>query len=411
MKSIPVAVLLCTLVLSGCGVAANPPMTSAPPMARSASPQAASFEAWKAQFRSRALAEGIRPQVLDAAFGGVTKNLEVVRLDGAQAEFTKPIWEYLDSAVSADRINTGRAKAGSLDSTLSAIERRFGVQRQYIVAIWGMETNYGGYRGSIPVIESLSTLAYEGRRRDFAEEQLIAALKIIQAGDITPQRMNGSWAGAMGHTQFIPTSYLSYAVDFTGDGRRDVWSDNPTDALASAANYLASAGWEPGRPWGVEVRLPQGFDYSQADQANRRPVAEWRARGVTAVDGSALPDHGSAAILVPAGASGPAFAVYQNFFVIKKYNNATSYAMGVGHLGDRIAGAGPFRAPWPRSERTLSRSETQDMQRRLTAIGYDTGGTDGIVGPDTMNAIRQFQAANDLTPDGFASAALLQKLR
>jgi membrane-bound lytic murein transglycosylase B len=403
--------LLSALVLSGCGVAANPPMTSAPPMARSATPQAASFGAWQVAFRSRALSEGIRPEVFDAAFRGVTENLEVVRLDGRQAEFTKPIWEYLDSAVSADRISTGRAKASQLEATLAAIERRFGVQRQYVLAIWGMETNYGGYRGSIPVIESLATLAYEGRRRDFAEEQLIGALKIIQAGDITPERMKGSWAGAMGHTQFIPTSYLSYAVDFTGDGRRDVWSDDPTDALASAANYLASAGWEAGRPWGVEVRLPQGFDYAQADQGNLRPVAEWRAKGVTAADGSALPDHGSAAILVPAGASGPAFAVFQNFFVIKKYNNATSYAMGVGHLGDRIAGAGPFRGAWPRGERALSRSETEDMQRRLTAKGFDTGGTDGIVGPDTISAIRRFQAANGMTPDGFASAALLQRLR
>jgi membrane-bound lytic murein transglycosylase B len=215
----------------------------------------------------------------------------------------------------------------------------------------------------------------------------------------------------MGHTQFIPTSYLSYAVDFTGDGRRDVWSDVPTDSLASAANYLAHAGWQPGAPWGVEVRLPASFDHSQADQANRRSAAHWRAQGVTTLAGAPLPDYGPVAIIEPAGARGPAFAVYQNFFVIKRYNNATSYAIGIGHLGDRIGGAGPFAQPWPRGERNLSRTETEELQRRLTALGYDTGGADGVFGPDTASAIRRFQAANGMTPDGYPSSALLTRLR
>ncbi len=236
-----------------------------------------------------------------------------------------------------------------------------------MLAIWGMETNFGKNRGSIPVIESLATLAYDGRRRGFAEEQLIAALRILQSGDVTPAGMRGSWAGAMGHTQFIPTSYQSYAVDFTGDGRRDVWSDDPSDALASAANYLARSGWQHGQPWGIEVRVPQGFNYGSADQSNIRPVGDWRARGVTALDGSPLPDHGQAAIIAPAGSRGPSFAVYHNFFVIKKYNNATSYAMGVGHLGDRIMGAGPFVGAWPRGERELSRTEKIELQQRLIA--------------------------------------------
>jgi membrane-bound lytic murein transglycosylase B len=215
----------------------------------------------------------------------------------------------------------------------------------------------------------------------------------------------------MGHTQFIPTSYLSYAVDFTGDGRRDIWSDDPTDALASAANYLAKSGWQRGRPWGVEVRLPQGFNYGSADQSNIRPVADWRGRGVTAVDGSSLPDHGPAAIIAPAGARGPAFAVYRNFFVIKRYNNATSYAMGVGHLGDRIAGGGPFQGVWPRGERELSRTEKVELQERLTARGYPTGKTDGVIGPDTIAAIRAYQSREGLTPDGFATTTLLARLR
>jgi len=309
-------------------------------------------------------------------------------------------------------IASGMMEAKGEDySSLDAIERTYGVQGEVVLAIWGMESNYGGFRGDIPVVESLATLAYDGRRRSFAEEQLIAALRILQAGDVAPTAMRGSWAGAMGHTQFIPTSYLSYAVDFTGDGRRDVWGDDPTDALASAANYLARAGWQAGRPWGVEVRLPQGFNFASADQSNRRPVTYWRGLGVTGIDGTALPDHGPAAIIAPAGARGPAFAVYQNFFVIKRYNNATSYAIGVGHLGDRIAGGGGFAQAWPRGERELSRTEKMELQERLTAYGYATGEVDGVIGPDTIQAIRAYQSSQGLTPDGFASAELLARLR
>jgi membrane-bound lytic murein transglycosylase B len=414
LHKIAVVALLSAVAIGGCA-GANPPLeTSNPPLSRSVatpSPQPASFTAWRDGFRGRALRQGIRPEVFDAAFRGVGVNADVVRLDSRQAEFTKPIWEYLDSAASPTRVETGRAKRAQLDPTLAAIEGRYGVDRQAVLAIWGMESNYGGNRGSIPVVESLATLAYEGRRRSFAEEQLVAALRIIQAGDVAPEAMRGSWAGAMGHTQFIPTSYLSMAVDFTGDGRRDVWSDDPTDALASAANYLARNGWQRGRPWGVEVRLPAGFNYGSADQSNRRPVADWRARGVTRIDGSPLPDHGTAAIVAPAGARGPAFAVYQNFYVIKRYNNATSYAIGVGHLGDRIMGEGGFAASWPRGERELSRTEKIELQERLIAQGHDTGATDGVIGPNTVAAIRTFQVSQGLEPDGFATTALLARLR
>ncbi len=410
MHRIALATLMLALAAGGCA-GANPPLEkSDPPMARAA-PPATSFAAWRSGFRSRALAQGISPQVFDAAFEGVGVNEEVVRLDGKQAEFSKPIWEYLDGAASSARIETGRARRAQLDATLAAIEARYGVDRQVVVAIWGMETNYGGNRGSMEVIESLATLAYEGRRRDFAEEQLMAALQILQAGDVDPSHMRGSWAGAMGHTQFMPTSYLTYAVDFTGDGRRDIWSDDPTDALASTANYLARSGWTRGQPWGVEVRLPEGFNYGSADQSNVRPVSDWRARGVTLRSGASLPDYGAAAIFLPAGATGPAFAIYDNFFVIKKYNNATSYAMGVGHLGDRLMGGGPVQGAWPRGERELSRTEKIEMQERLIARGYDTGNTDGVIGPNTIQAIRAFQAREGLTPDGFATASLLVRLR
>jgi membrane-bound lytic murein transglycosylase B len=408
---IPLAACVLAFAASGCG--ANPPLESSPPpLARNApSPQPASFAAWRDGFRGRALAAGIRPEVFDAAFQGVSVNAEVVRLDSRQAEFTKPIWEYLDGAASADRVSSGRAQRQRLGPTMAAIERAYGVDGDVVLAIWGMESNFGGFRGDMPVIESLATLAYEGRRRDFAEEQLVAALRIVQAGDVSPQAMRGSWAGAMGHTQFMPTSYLASAVDFTGDGRRDIWGDDPTDALASAANYLAQRGWQRGRPWGMEVRVPEGFNYGSADQSNRRAVSDWRARGVTALDGSPLPDHGRAAIIAPAGARGPAFAVYQNFFVIKQYNNATSYAMGVGHLGDRIGGGGPIQGAWPRGERELSRTEKIELQERLIARGFPTGATDGVIGPNTIAAIRAYQERAGLIPDGFATAQLLQALR
>ncbi len=412
MQRLPVTAALLALMVGGCGAGANPPAEFAPPMARSApSQQPASFTAWRDEFRGWALGQGIRPEVFDAAFRGVGVNSEVVRLDGQQAEFTKPIWEYLDGAASPERVSNGRANRARLQPTLDAIENRYGVDDQVVVAIWGMETNYGTFRGDIPVIESLATLAYEGRRRSFGEEQLIAALRILQAGDVTAPAMRGSWAGAMGHTQFIPTSYLNYAVDFTGDGRRDIWGADPTDALASTANYLAKAGWQRGRPWGLEVRLPEGFNYGSADQSNRRPVSDWRARGVTLIDGAPLPDHGPGAVITPAGAQGPAFIVFQNFYVIKEYNNATSYAIGVGHLGDRIGGGGGFRAPWPRGEQPLSRSEKIELQERLTRLGFDTGKQDGVVGPDTEAAIRAWQGSQGLTQDGFATKDLLARLR
>lgn len=373
-------------------------------------PRPADFAAWRTGFRARAIAQGIGAATFDSAFAAVGVNERVLELDNRQPEFTRAIWDYLDSAVSDTRIANGIEQKLAKDQTLRLIETAYGVDAEVVLAVWGLESAYGFNYGSIPVIESLATLAYEGRRRDFAEEQLISALRILQNGDITADRMVGSWAGAMGHTQFIPTSFEEYAVDFTGDGRRDVWAEDAADALASTANYLARFGWEAGAPWGIEVRLPTGFDYALADQSIRNPVADWRAMGVSALTG-ALPDHGDAAILLPAGAQGPAFAVYKNFRVIKRYNNATSYALAVGHLSDRIGGDGPFAASWPRDDRPLSRTEKQEMQRRLTQAGFDTGGVDGIIGPNSRAAIRGFQRASGETPDGYASAAFLNRLR
>ncbi|MBO1520215.1 lytic murein transglycosylase [Oceanisphaera pacifica] len=371
----------------------------------------ADFNAWRTDFRAKALAKGIKPAVFDRAFKDVTVSKKVIKLDGNQAEFTRQIWEYLDTATSAARVSTGREKAKQLASTLSAIEARYQVDASVILSVWGMETNYGSYRGNTSTIAGLATLAFEGRRRAFAEKQLIAALSILQSGDVTPERMRGSWAGAMGHTQFMPTSYLEYAQDFTGDGKRDIWSDDPSDALASTAAYLKRFGWQHNAPWGVEVSLPKDFDYTQADQSNRQPVSEWQQQGVTTITGQPLPDYGKAAILVPAGAHGPTFAIFKNFYVIRRYNNATSYAMAVGHLAEKIAGGGEFVAKWPREERALSRSEKLELQRALTAKGFSTKGADGVIGPNTIKAIRAYQQSRAQVADGYASASLLEQLK
>ena len=377
-----------------------------------AQPAAASgFRAWVVDFAQKAQRNRIPAAVINAAFAGVAYDADVVRRDRSQAEFTRQIWEYLDSAVSASRVANGRQALARHGTALAAIERRYGVPAEVVVAIWGMETSYGGYRGSDSVIQSLATLAYDGRRRAFFEDQLMAALKILAAGDVSPRAMRGSWAGAMGHTQFMPTSFLDHAVDFTGDGRRDIWGEDPTDALASAANYLAANGWQAGQPWGVEVRLPPGFDYAQAGRDTRKSPRRWAALGVRDMGGREVPDHGRAAIFLPAGARGPAFMVFDNFAVIERYNPADAYVMGVGILSDRIAGRAGVQADWPRGDRALSRSEKMELQKRLTAAGFDTRGIDGMVGPDTQDAIRRYQRAAGLTPDGYASAALLQRLR
>lgn len=416
-KSVRVVAVGAAFLPVGCGVAG--PDTSPRPAPRAAVTQAsvptgeanAGFDRWVSGFRGRALGKGISAGTFERAFAGAYYDPEVIKRDRRQAEFTKPIWEYLDSATSDSRIANGRAALAANRGALERIEARFGVPKEVVVAVWGMESNYGTFRGTMRVIPSLATLAYDGRRGAFFEEQLVAALRILQAGDITVDRMTGSWAGAMGHTQFIPTSYLGFAVDFTGDGRRDIWSDDPTDALASTANYLAKSGWRTGQPWGMEVTLPRGFNYGLAGKGTRKAVADWRALGVTTADGGRIPDHGPASILAPAGAKGVAFLIFDNFRAISRYNNADSYVIGVGHLADRIGGAGPFRTPWPRDDKALTANEREELQRRLTSAGFDTGGVDGKIGPDTINAIRAYQASIGVDPDGYATPDLLRRLR
>ena len=407
------------LLIAGCSTgAANvteapvPPTKPAEPVSVTpVTPEAPqSFEAWRTGFRARALAEGISPAVFDRALLGVTPNPKVLELDAFQPEFTRPIWEYLASAASETRVANGRTKLARHAADLQQIEARFGVDRHIVVAVWGLESAYGGNFGSLSVIRSLATLAHTGRRRAFGEEQLLAALRIIQSGDISADRMVGSWAGAMGHTQFIPTSYLSYAVDWTGDGRRDVWADNPSDALASTANYLARFGWQTGAPVVLEVVLPAGFDVLLADET-ARSGAQWSASGLRTASGGALPAD-PAKLILPAGASGPAFLTYRNFDVIKRYNNATSYALAVALLAQRIEGSGGYVvAAWPTDDRPLSRTEKVELQTSLTALGYDTKGVDGIIGPNSRAAVRAFQRDRGIVPDGYVSAQLLEAVR
>ena len=382
---------------------------------RSATPQATpvaadpGFTAWLSGFRRRAMAEGITGATFDRAFRNARFMPEVIAKDRNQSEFTKSIGDYMDGAVSDSRVRNGRREYSRNTRLLSSIESSYGVPGQYITAIWGLETAYGSYRGKTPLISSMATLAYEGRRGAFYEAQLIALLKVVQHGDSQPENMLGSWAGASGHTQFMPTSYLGYAVDHTGDGRRDIWSDDPSDSLASSANYLAKHGWRRGQPWGVEVTLPANFDYTQANGPERMPSA-WARLGVRPARGQ-LRDYGNARLLLLAGARGPAFLVFHNFDVIKRYNNADTYALAVGILGDRIAGAGDITRPWPQGERMLKRSERVELQRLLTRRGYDTGGVDGILGSRSTAAIRAYQRSIGATPDGHPSVALLSRLR
>ncbi len=365
---------------------------------------------WLSTFKDRALAAGISSATLDA-LKGAEYLPKVVRNDRHQNEFTKTIWEYLDTAVSQDRIAHGLKALKSHAETLTRIEATYGVDAEIVAAIWGLESAYGAVRGDIPTLHALATLAYDGRRGAFFEGELIAALKILQLGDATPATLRGSWAGAMGHTQFMPSSWHAFAVDFTADGKRDIWDDDPTDALASTAAYLAGKGWVKGAPWGAEITLPPGFNYDLTTERVKKPVTDWQAMGVRLADGTDLPDHGPASVLLPGGHRGAAFLIFQNFHVIETYNTADAYVIAVGHLADRLRGAGPILAPWPRDERALSFEERVALQKRLTAAGFDTGGVDAKMGPKTVAAIKTFQKARGMVPDGFPSLSVLQALQ
>jgi lytic murein transglycosylase len=365
----------------------------------------AGWDAWVAAFRARAEGRGISRATLDAAFRGAGFLPDVIERDRNQTEFKRSLEDYLNIAASDERVSLGRSSFARYQGVLSAVEGRYGVEGHVVAAVWGLESFYGTRRGNVPVISALSTLAYEGRRGDFFEGQLVAALRILQSGDISPDRMTGSWAGAMGHTQFIPTSYLEFAVDFTGDGRRDIWSEDPSDALASTAAYLSRSGWQLGLPWGAEVVLPDGFDRGLLGRGKGRSAADWSAMGVRSAAGGAVPAGGS---IIWGG--GPAFLLTQNFNVILRYNNAENYAIGVGHLSDRIRGGGPVQAAFGPDAAGMTKADRQELQRRLTAAGFDTEGSDGVIGAKTRAAIEAFQRAQGLPLTGEPTLELLRRL-
>ncbi|MGB0659065.1 MAG: lytic murein transglycosylase [Mangrovicoccus sp.] len=334
------------------------------------------YSAWVVKFKKRAVAKGISQPVLTEAFRNSGYLPGVVARDRNQVEFKRSLEDYLAIAASEERVAKGRTAFQQYGSVLRALETRYGVDAEIIAAIWGLESYYGERRGAVPVISATSTLAYDGRRGSFFEKQLMAALRILQNGDIDAAGLTGSWAGAMGHTQFIPTSYEAFAVDFTGDGRRDIWSEDPSDALASTAAYLQRNGWQRGQPWGREH----------------------------------LGGSGSGQIIQPQP-GGPRFAVNKNFAVIKRYNNSDAYAIGVGHLADRIAGAGELQTPFPPDAYGLTKTDRVELQQRLTAAGFDTGGADGVLGPKSRAAISAYQTSLGQTASGDPSVALLQSLR
>jgi lytic murein transglycosylase len=389
------------------GCAGGPGAGPAPRQAEAALPTVpdAGWDAWVAGFRPRALSAGISSATYERAFRAAGFTPGVIERDRNQTEFTRSLEDYLALLVSEEQVTRGREMLARQGPALEAIARRFGVAPEVVTAIWGVESRYGARLGAIPVISATSTLAYDGRRGAFFTGQVLAALRILERGDIGPERMTGSWAGAMGHTQFIPTSYLAHAVDFTGDGRADIWGADPTDALASTAAYLAESGWQSGGLWGMEVVAPAGV------AGGPRAVAAWQALGVRAAAGGAIPAQGTAALIRPAGAAGPAFLTWRNFTAISRYNNAQTYVIAVGHLSDRLRGGPAIQGSFPPDAQGLTLAKRAELQRRLTGAGYDTQGTDGVIGRNTQAAIRAWQADRGLPVTGVATAQMLEMLR
>jgi membrane-bound lytic murein transglycosylase B len=392
-------------------VASAVPNTAPKPLVDPVAPSYANFAEWQQAFRQKALQAGISPATLELSLSGLSPDPSVLAADRSQPEFTRPVWDYLDSAVSPSRISHGRQLQREHDNTLDAISGQYAVESSLLVAIWGMESAYGKNIGNKSVIRSLATLAYAGRRQQFWQEQLLAALKIVDAGDMHAQGLIGSWAGAMGQTQFMPTTYADYAVDFDGDGRRDLWNSS-ADALASAAHYLQKSGWEAGQPWGFEVSLPAGFDYALADMDIRKSLGEWAYLGVQPLNppGFTSADPRNASLLLPAGHKGPALLVMQNFRSILRYNNSTSYALAIALLSDQLQGQPPLQGSWPRDEQPLGRSQRVALQEALGEQGFDPGIADGIIGANTRKAVRSYQQSQGLPADGYPTIKLLEQL-
>jgi membrane-bound lytic murein transglycosylase B len=404
------ALLLAPFLLSACATG-TPSEARAPAIRPQPMPEAdAKFYAFVTDFRATALASGITPETYDRAMSGIARNARVEELNLSQPEFVKPVWDYLDTAVSPKRVTGGQQKMIDYDKMLAGLQARYGVPREILVAIWGIESNYGQLMGSFNMFEALATLAYDGPRVDYARRELLAALKMAQEEHLDPKAMTSSWAGAFGNTQFVPTSFFDHAIDGDGDGKRDLWS-SPADALASTAALLAKAEWHNSEPCEYEVTLPKDFHYQDADSANFKPMDDWRKAGVKTALGRDLPqgpDQG--AIYLPAGARGPAFMVLHNFNVVLKYNNAATYALAVCQLAARITGDAGMIASWPRDEQPLNRDERIAFQTDLKTLGFDPGDIDGVLGHQVRAALRAYQIARGIPADGFPTQDLLKRM-
>jgi lytic murein transglycosylase len=372
---------------------------------------AANFPNCIAGYWPEAARRGVTRATFETYTRGLTPDLKIMDLMDAQPEFTKALWDYLDMLVSDARIKRGREILAANKATFDAVEKAYGVDRHIVAAIWGIESNYSTAIGDRPVLRSVATLACVGRRQAYFKDEFLATLEILNRGDVAPDRLLGSWAGAFGPTQFMPTAFKKYAVDFDGDGRRDVVDSIP-DLVASTANNLKIDGWKAGETWGYEVVMPPGFDYLLAD-ARPMPLREWEHRGLRRANGKAFPRPGDKAfLLLPAGARGPAFLMLNNFHVIMKYNPAEAYALAIGHLADRLRGDPPLVQAWPREERVLTGAERLELQQLLFAHGFDIGGEpNGRINARTRTALKRYQLAAGLVPDGFATAGLLDRLR
>ncbi|SEQ31712.1 lytic murein transglycosylase [Devosia sp. YR412] len=356
-------------------------------------------------------ARGVSRSAFEQAFAGYSFSAKLMEHTKSQPEFTRTVEDYIERRVTNAQANKGRAMRAEWNQTLTGSQQRWGVQPEYVLAIWGMETNYGGFMGGEHTIHALATLTEGGYRPDFFRDELLTALRIISDGHVSANNMTGSWAGAMGHTQFMPSSFMRYAVDYNGDGRKDIWN-SVQDALGSTANYLHEHGWRQGETWGYEIHLPKGFDYARARQMERAPLSQWQAMGIQRVSGKAFPRPSDIGRLyMPAGASGPTFLLLPNFDVIKRYNNSDSYALAVGHLADRIIGGGSFATPWPANDYALSKAQRAELQTLLNRAGYDVGSPDGVVGPKTRAAVIAWQQRAGLPADGHISGRLLDRLK
>ncbi len=361
------------------------------------------------ELRTIATSKGVSAQVFDTAFAGVEPDADILKAFDNQPEFTIPIWDYLSGLVDDERVADGRALMEKWAAVLAQAEEKFGVDRFVIAAVWGVESDYGRIMGKRELVRSLATLSCSSRRQAFFRGELLATLRILQSGDIPAEALVGSWAGAFGQTQFMPSTYQRLAIDFDGDGRRDIVASVP-DALGSTANYLKRAGWITGQPWGYEVRLPANYG-GPSGRRTKQSIAQWNELGIRQVDGSPLAGNGPAGLLLPSGAKGPAFIVLRNFDAIFAYNAAESYALAIAHLADRLRGAGTFQTPWPTDDPGIGRAQRREVQQRLLDRGFDVGTPDGIVGARTRTAIRAFQASAGLAQDGRAGLRVLQALR